>query len=191
MTDSLPFASRYGGTFATEAERDAWDAYRTSRIEASLKSPVFSMHDHDHLFHAPPHMIGDAESRAFINTLITEERMTAVLDKLDQKWEQLSEEQKIASNARDVFIDEVERILEHDPDPLFSKDDRIATVEVVADTLEQLDDDHPIMQKVIDIYQDIIKLESDDPHEQHPIIKKVVVTFREISQLYLDKYHVH
>ena len=32
------FTSRYGGTFTTAAERDAWDAYIKARLEAAMQS---------------------------------------------------------------------------------------------------------------------------------------------------------
>lgn len=47
MKEKKHFKSQYGGVFATEAERDAWDAYREARISAALQSPLLSKEDAD------------------------------------------------------------------------------------------------------------------------------------------------
>lgn len=52
MKEKKHFESQYGGVFATEAERDAWEAYREARIKASLQSPLLSKEDADKAFDA-------------------------------------------------------------------------------------------------------------------------------------------
>lgn len=52
MTKKQTFESQYGGVFATQAERDAWDAFREARIEAALQSPLLSKEDANKAFDA-------------------------------------------------------------------------------------------------------------------------------------------
>lgn len=47
MSEKQAYESQYGGIFATQAERDAWDAFREARIEAALQSPLLTKEDAD------------------------------------------------------------------------------------------------------------------------------------------------
>lgn len=49
---SETFTSRYGGTFTTAAERDAWDAYIKARLEAAMQSRVLTPEETEQRFKA-------------------------------------------------------------------------------------------------------------------------------------------